>query len=533
MTQKFMGIDSSTQSLSVTIIEQIDQGDKCFSKIIYECSLNFNEHFSHYGIKDGVLPDTAGTGEALSPPQMWVEALEAAFHKMKDDGVDLSSVQCIGTAGQQHGSVYLNSTASEALGGLSPTASLVEQLKGIYARANSPIWMDSSTSVECAEITEALGGPKAVCALTGSECFERFTGPQIRKFYKNDVSAYTKTFDICLVSSFIPSILSGKILPIDSGDGAGMNLMDITKKEWSYDALEATAPGLSSKLLPITASHSIAGTVSPFFSKKFGLHPDCKIIPGTGDNPSSLVGLGLVKTGVLGISLGTSDTLFAFLPQPVVDPTGQSHVYGSPTGHYMALLCFKNGSLAREAVKNQFALSWDNFSSCLSKAVPGNKSCIMLPFFDTEIVPRVLKAGVKKYGIDDSDAAQNVQAVIEAQMTSMAMHSEWMGLTPKQIYVTGGASANKQILQVMANVFNAEVLSQETTNASGLGSAVRAQHAVLKAAGQDVSFDELVSGYINTSEENITRPQAEAVAALKAFREIYRVKEREYLAGIQ
>jgi xylulokinase len=529
MAQRFLGIDSSTQSLSAVVIEETEIDGRITSKIIYEESINFDSSFPQYRTKNGVLPSDPQSGTAVTPPQLWVDALQAMCEKMKADGVDLSSIKSIGTSGQQHGSVYLNSSAAEVLGELNPEGNLADQLKGIYSREVSPIWMDASTNQECREMTEALGGDDRVCQLTGSRCFERFTGPQIRKFYKTDSEAYEQTAHIALVSSFIPSVLAGKLVSIDPGDGAGMNLMDISAGQWSPEALEAAAPGLEGKLLPIWASDSIAGNISPYFCGKFGFSSDCQILPGTGDNPASLIGLGLVSAGTLGLSLGTSDTLFAFMTRPVTDPTGQSHVFGSPTGDYMALCCYMNGSLAREAVKEKFNLSWEEFSKILEKIDLGSNDKVMLPYFGTEIIPKVLKPGVQTYNLDENSARENVQAVVKAQMTSMAIHSEWMKDRPSRIYATGGASANRAILQVMANVFDAEVSRQQTTNSAGLGASVRAQHAWHKAGSSEIAWEDLVSSYVNISEDNVVKPQPEQVESLKAYREVYRQREAEYL----
>ena len=79
--------------------------------------------------------------------------------------------------------------------------------------------------------------------------------------------------------------------------------------------------------------------------------PPASVIVWTGDNPSSLVGTGLVAEGRLAISLGTSDTVFAPMATPEVDASGTGHVFGAPTGGFMGLTCFQNGSLAREQVR--------------------------------------------------------------------------------------------------------------------------------------------------------------------------------------
>jgi xylulokinase len=84
-----------------------------------------------------------------------------------------------------------------------------EQIEPLLSRPVSPIWMDSSTGEECAEITAAVGGAEALARHTGSRAFERFTGPQIRKFFKQDRAGYDATDRVHLVSSFMASLLAG------------------------------------------------------------------------------------------------------------------------------------------------------------------------------------------------------------------------------------------------------------------------------------------------------------------------------------
>ena len=103
--------------------------------------------------------------------------------------------------------------------------------------------------VECAEITAAMGGAGRLAQLTGSRAFERFTGPQIRRFAKQEPAAYARDRSrIHLVSSFLASLLVGRDAPIDPGDGSGMNLMDLGAAAWWTAAQStATAPDLAAK----------------------------------------------------------------------------------------------------------------------------------------------------------------------------------------------------------------------------------------------------------------------------------------------
>src|SRR5262249_57926546 len=100
---------------------------------------------------------------------------------------------------------------------------VAEQLTSSLSRPVAPIWMDSSTSLECAELAEAVGGPERLAERTGSRAFERFTGPQIRKFFKDDPAGYAATDRIHLVSSVIAAPLLREDAPNDTGDPSGID----------------------------------------------------------------------------------------------------------------------------------------------------------------------------------------------------------------------------------------------------------------------------------------------------------------------
>src|SRR5205807_5224458 len=162
--------------------------------------------------------------------------------------------------------------------------------------------------------------------------------------------------------------------------------------------------------------------------------PPARVVAWSGDNPCSLIGTGLVREGLVAISLGTSDTIFGLMREPRVDGTGTGHVFAAPTGAYMGLTVFKNGSLARERVRDELGLSWTEFSRTLASTPSGNGGRIMLPWFEPEITPAVAAPGVRRYGLAADDGPGHVRAVVEAQMMAMALHSEWMKVDVQTIH---------------------------------------------------------------------------------------------------
>jgi len=517
----YLGLDSSTQSLSALIVDT-DSG-----RIVLDESLNFGKDLPEFASPNGFLANPDPQVKHANP-LMWVAAMDALFARVRSRGYDFAQVAGVSGAGQQHGSVYLKSPIPAS--GWTPDRPLAEQVAPLLSRASSPIWMDSSTSAECREIAEAVGGDGEVVRITGSRTIERFTGPQIRKFWKTETAAFEATHEIHLVSSFIASVLAGRTVPIEYGDGAGMNLLDLTSLEWNAKLLRATAPGLEAKLHAPVPSSTVVGTVARYFVERYGFSPNTPIAAFTGDNPSSLVGMGASRPGTAVISLGTSDTVFAAMREPRTDPRGFGHVFGNPAGGFMCLICFANGSLSREEVAKRTGLDWPAFERAILETEPGNGGRLMLPYFVPEMTPKILKPEVRMFGDEEfvsyRDRAAVARAIVEAQALGMQRYSAFIGETPSTILATGGAAKNRGILQVIADVFQAEVRTLEVGNSSALGGALRAAQAIGKA-----SWESLFERFAAPDGATRLSPNVAAVRAYAPLRERF-AAEVERLASV-
>lgn len=93
--------------------------------------------------------------------------------------------------------------------------------------------------------------------------------------------------------------------------------------------MDACAPNLSDKIGQPVASHRVLGTIDSYFHHRFGFSKSCEVVAWSGDNPNSIAGLGIEDPGDIGVSLGTSDTLFAITSSPTPGLTG--HVFVNPT----------------------------------------------------------------------------------------------------------------------------------------------------------------------------------------------------------
>ncbi|CAB4297885.1 unnamed protein product [Prunus armeniaca] len=487
----FLGFDSSTQSLKATVLDSN-------LNILTTELVQFDTDLPHYKTKDGVYRDPSVNGRIVSPTLMWVEALDLVLNKLTNSNLDIGKIAAVSGSGQQHGSVYWKKGSSSILSTLDPKKALVDQFNDAFSVNESPVWMDSSTIAQCRELEKAVGGALELSQLTGSRGYERFTGPQIKKIFETHPEAYDNTERISLVSSFMASLLIGEYACIDESDGAGMNLMDLKKKAWSNILLEATAPGLEGKLGKISPAHAVAGHIASYFVDRFRFNKNCLVIQWSGDNPNSVAGLTLSTPGDLAISLGTSDTVIGITDDP--QPRLEGHVFPNPvdTKGYMVMLCYKNGSLTREDVRNRYTeSSWEKFAQQLSSTLPLNGGKLGFYYKEHEILPP-LPVGFHRYVLEnfngetlegvnerevekEFDGASEVRAVIEGPFVSMRGHAERFGMPspPKRLIATGGASVNHSILGIAACVFGCEVYTVERPDSASLGAALRAAHGWL------------------------------------------------------
>ncbi|KAK2767100.1 hypothetical protein FQN53_006652 [Emmonsiellopsis sp. PD_33] len=346
----YLGLDLSTQQLKALAITSD-------LKVTHLAKFDFDADSSaQFPVKKGVQTNEA-EHEVFAPVAMWLQALDSVLAQLKDQGLDFTRVAGISAAGQQHGSVYWNGCAAEVLGSLDARRSLEEQVAAALSHPHSPNWQDASTQRECDEFEASLGGAEALARATGSRAHHRFTGPQILRFQRKYPDAYKKTTRISLVSSFLASLFLGKVAPFDISDVCGMNLWDIQKNGWNETLLELCAgpygvADLKQKLGDVPQDGGIhLGKIHGYFVERYGFNAECTIVPSTGDNPATILALPLRPLDAM-VSLGTSTTFLMSTPEYKPDPA--THFFNHPTtpGLYMFMLCYKNGGLAREHVRD-------------------------------------------------------------------------------------------------------------------------------------------------------------------------------------
>lgn len=487
LKRTFLGFDLSTQKLKAVLL-----GSSL--EVVAKAEVKFDTDLPEFRTTGGANAGPS-KNEYYVQPVMWVKAMDIVLDRLVMQQADLSTVAAVSGSGQQHGSVYWSKHGISTLQNLNSDKFLHAQIDdSAFVVNRTPIWMDATTTKQCLEMEMAVGGKLKMVELTGSKCYERFTGPQIRKIYQKRCHAYDEAVRISLVSSFISSLFLGAVAPIDFSDGSGMNLLNIRKRNWSKECLNVCAPDLDERLGVPVSPNTVLGNVSKYFVKRFSFTPECKVIASTGDNCSALSGM-LVGSNWLTISLGTSDTLMVSMKEQLHWEEGHVLCHPTDTEAFMGLLCFRNASLVREGVnKSMTGGNWDKFNEYLDSTPRGNFGNMAIHFIDMEIIPKA--QGILRWNKEivpsSPDAAKGVikfsspqieiRALVEGQMLHHRAVAEDLGYRfgpDTQILVTGGASVNKSILQTVADVFNSPVhVQDEGHEAALMGAAYRAAYSL-------------------------------------------------------
>jgi sugar (pentulose or hexulose) kinase len=257
---------------------------------------------------------------------------------------------------------------------------------------------------------------------------------------------------------------------------------------------------------PVNDLAESRGHLAAYWQRRFSL-PPAPLAEWTSDTSARTVGLGVVRPGVIGIDLGTSDVMLTGTPQP-------------------ATLHFRNGAVAREWIRLQYGLNANAVVAILERS-RGNDGYIMLPWLEPETTPRVTHAGIRRFAFDRFDAARNVRALIEGQMMAMANHAADLTSDPiETVIATGAGSADYALLQVMANVFGADVYRFEPASPVALGAALRAYYRDRTDAGGPMSWADTVKPFTDPHPGHRVAPNPRHVATYAALRSEYAILER-------
>lgn len=455
MPEKFViGIDSGTQGTKALIVG-LKTGEVC------------GRGYSAHAIVEGL-----GPGASEQDPRTWIRAFESALASaLKESAIEPKNAVAIGVSGQQHGFVPLDK-------------------EGLPIRP-AKLWNDTSTVEETDLIIKHLGGKAKSIDKLGIAPAVGFTASKILWLRRHEPENFARLATVLLPHNYLNYHLTGRS-HMEYGDASGTGLMDIRTREWNPEALAAVDPDLARKLPPLSHPKEPVGLMRKDVASRFGLGR-VLVSSGGGDNMMGSIGTGNVVPGVCTLSLGTSGTIYSFVPRPLVDPEGEIAAFCDSTGGWLPLLCTMNVTNTTEMFKALHGLSNENLENLALEAAPGAGGLIFLPFIDGERVPVLPFGSGVLFGLDRRtfNKAHMARAVIEGTVLNLGFgfaRMRELGMMPSEVRATGGGAKSRLWLQIVADVFKTPVITLKEQEAAAYGAALQAIWAFLLGKDEHVGI---------------------------------------------
>src|SRR3954468_15116139 len=214
MRTLLLGIDSGTQSTKALVVDARD------GKVLASAAQSYE-----------LIPNLP-PGAKEQHPHTWREATASAMRQaLRAAKASAAEVKAIGVSGQQHGFVPLDK-------------------EGEVIRP-AKLWCDTSTSAECDEIMEELGGFGKTIKTAGNPVLPGFTASKILWLKKHEPKNYKQLATVLLPHDYLNFWLTGQKL-MEYGDASGTALLDVRKRKWSSTIMDTIDPDLVDKLPPLT-----------------------------------------------------------------------------------------------------------------------------------------------------------------------------------------------------------------------------------------------------------------------------------------
>ncbi|NHI17416.1 xylulokinase [Microbacterium excoecariae] len=430
------GVDSSTQSCKVVVVDA-ETGAL---------------------VRSGRAPHPDGSEV---DPEHWWQALAAAI----DDAGGLDDVDAWAIAGQQHGMVALDGDGRVIRDAL--------------------LWNDTRSAGAAADLTREVGAG-AFAERTGLVPVASFTITKLRWLADHEPASAARVAAVALPHDWLTWRLRGfgpagesrrgpvlEELVTDRSDASGTGYFDPQRAEYDRELLaaalgrDAAGVALPRILAPDAAVADEAGRV---------------VAAGCGDNAGAALGMG-ARAGDVGVSIGTSGTVFAVAERPVRDPTGTVAGFADASGRYLPIVTTLNAARVLDAVAALLGVDHDELSRLALAADPGSAGLVLQPWFEGERTPNRPDATATLFGMTLAATTREnlARAAFEGVLCALADGLDAMragGVEAQRVLLTGGAATSAATQRIAAEVFGLPVVVPAPGEYVALGAATQAAWAL-------------------------------------------------------
>ncbi|WML27968.1 gluconokinase [Neobacillus sp. OS1-33] len=454
-----------------------------------------------FDLKGNLIAEAERMNTFNYPQQGWVEqdpieieqsavqAIKEAIHK---SGIEKHDLISIGFSAAMHSLICVDETGSP----ISPAL----------------IWADGRSYPQAESVIETMGNE--VYSETGTPVHPMTPFVKLLWMKETKYEPYLQAKYFMSIKEYLLQCWFNQRV-IDYSMASATGLFNPSTHTWNQKLLTLT--GIHevqlSRIVPPT---EVLTGIKPQIAEEMGIDPELSFVIGAADGQLANLGIGAILPGEVAVSVGTSGAIRQIASGVKISDnqetfcysfTEDSSIIGGPTN---------NGGIALQWLKDLLndQRSFTEFLADAEKVPLGSDGILFLPYLNGERAPIWnQRAKGNFYGLSITHKKEHfIRAVLEGitfNLFQIGKALERLAGKHQKIYVNGGLSRSRLWLQMMADVFEAEIYVPESYHSAAWGAAWTA----LVASGKVKSFEDI--------KENI--PMGEAILPNKEISEKYKV----------
>jgi len=232
------------------------------------------------------------------PEEWWHNICFCTNELIKELKINVSEIECVCLSGHMNGVV------------------LVDE-KGNLVKKRVFLWADSRSKKQSDYIEDLIGYENFFHITGGGLDTVMYPAAKLLWIKENEPEIFKRTYKVLGTKDYILFKLTGKLLT-DFSDASGSGLMDIKKRVWSSEILNALS--IKKSILPdVYHSFELAGEVTREASSNTGLKKGTKVVIGGGDVVCASVGAGAVGLNDSYFNIGSASWVSKNFKEPLLD----------------------------------------------------------------------------------------------------------------------------------------------------------------------------------------------------------------------
>ena len=403
------------------------------------------------------------------PQDWWKASSQAVRQLLAETEVHSEDIAGVGLSGQMHGLTLLDAADQVVRPAL--------------------IWCDQR-SQEQVDWINAKAGKDMVLEQTANPVLTGFTAPKLLWVRDHDPASYERVRRMLLPKDYIRFCLTGEYAS-EVSDASGTALFDVIGRRWAMPLIDKL--GIDAAILPeVVESPQLTGRISMSAAQETGLRAGTPVVGGGGDQAASAVGNGIVESGLVSCTVGTSGVVFSHLDEAAYDPEGRVHTFchavpgkwhvmGVTQGAGLSLQWFRNQlatGLADQAAQKGVEI-YDLLTDEAAAVPAGAEGLYWLPYLMGERTPHL--DAYARGGWVGLTAKHTRGYLVRAILEGVAYSLndclgivESLGASVEAVRASGGGAKSPLWRSILAGVFSKPIATLQTQEGSAYGAALLA-----------------------------------------------------------